>query len=126
MQDCWLPTPLACFPFTSPPVRHRVPPDSACALPTNVCAEQYYTPTSTGQDIHPLLPNIVENKVVLILYIDQIAFILRRHKRYFFNSLSILSLSIFTRNSAALYALSNICGTYCFCTSPHIYIYILN
>jgi len=32
VQDCWLPTPLACFPFTSPPVRHRVPPDSACAL----------------------------------------------------------------------------------------------
>jgi hypothetical protein len=22
----WLPTPFACFPFTSPPVRHRVPP----------------------------------------------------------------------------------------------------
>ena len=25
VQDYWLPTPLACFPFTSPPVRHRVP-----------------------------------------------------------------------------------------------------
>ena len=25
MQDYWLPTPLACFPFTSPTVRHRVP-----------------------------------------------------------------------------------------------------
>jgi len=24
-QDYWLPTPLACFPFTSPTVRHRVP-----------------------------------------------------------------------------------------------------
>ena len=31
MQDYWLPTPFASFPFTSPPVRHRVPshPDSA-------------------------------------------------------------------------------------------------
>jgi len=31
--DYWLPTPFASFPFTSPPARHRVPPDSACALP---------------------------------------------------------------------------------------------
>jgi len=28
VQDCWLPTPFASFPFTSPPVRHRVPSDS--------------------------------------------------------------------------------------------------
>jgi hypothetical protein len=28
LQSCdayWLPTPISCFPFTSPPVRHRVP-----------------------------------------------------------------------------------------------------
>ena len=25
IQDYWLPTPLACFPFTSPTVHHRVP-----------------------------------------------------------------------------------------------------
>ena len=25
VQDYWLPTPLACFPFISPTVRHRVP-----------------------------------------------------------------------------------------------------
>ena len=25
VHDYWLPTPLACFPFTSPTVRHRVP-----------------------------------------------------------------------------------------------------
>ena len=25
VQKYWLPTPVACFPFTSPPVRHRVP-----------------------------------------------------------------------------------------------------
>ena len=29
----WLPTPFACFPFTSLPVRHRVPPGSELALP---------------------------------------------------------------------------------------------
>jgi len=28
VQDCWLPPPFAFFPFTSPPVRFRVPPDS--------------------------------------------------------------------------------------------------
>ena len=31
----WLRTPFACFPFTSPPVRHRVPPGSERALTTN-------------------------------------------------------------------------------------------
>jgi len=29
----WLPTPFACFPFTSPPVHHRVPPGSERAIP---------------------------------------------------------------------------------------------
>jgi len=43
VQDCWLPTPLACFPFTSPPVRHRVPPDSACAL-LNIFKHALYSP----------------------------------------------------------------------------------
>jgi len=96
------------------------------AVPTNVCAEQYFTPTSTGQDIHPFCRISWTITVVLILYIDQITFISRSHKRYFFNSISILSSSIFTRNSAALYALSNICGTYCFCTNPLVSFYILN
>ena len=31
--EYWLPTPFASFPFTSPPVRHRVPPGSERALP---------------------------------------------------------------------------------------------
>ena len=30
--DYWLPTPFSSFPFTSPPVRHRVPPGSERAL----------------------------------------------------------------------------------------------
>jgi len=33
VQDCWLPPPFAFFPFTSPPVRFRVPPDSVSTLP---------------------------------------------------------------------------------------------
>ena len=32
--EYWLPTPFARFPFTSPLVRHRVPPGSERALPT--------------------------------------------------------------------------------------------
>ena len=36
VQDYWLPTPLACFPFTSPPVRHRVPSGFNWALPQAV------------------------------------------------------------------------------------------
>ena len=32
-ENCWLPTPIASFPFTSPPVRRRVPPDSVSTLP---------------------------------------------------------------------------------------------
>jgi len=35
VQDYWLPTPLASFPFTSPTVRHRVPSGFNCALPTS-------------------------------------------------------------------------------------------
>jgi len=33
MKPAWLPTPFASFPFTSPPVRRRVPPDSVSTLP---------------------------------------------------------------------------------------------
>ena len=33
VQDYWLPTPLACFPFTSPTVRHRLPSGFNWALP---------------------------------------------------------------------------------------------
>ena len=36
--EYWLPTPFASFPFTSPPVRHGVPPGSERALP-NLTAE---------------------------------------------------------------------------------------
>ena len=32
-EDCWLPTLFASFPFTSPPVRRRLPPDSVSTLP---------------------------------------------------------------------------------------------
>ena len=44
VQDCWLPTPLAYFPFTSPPVRHRLPSDSERAI---------HTRTSWCQSVNP-------------------------------------------------------------------------
>ena len=34
--EYWLPTPFAIFPFTSPPVRHRMPPGSERALPPHL------------------------------------------------------------------------------------------
>ena len=36
VQDYWLPTPLACFPFISPTVRHRVPSHFSWALPLSI------------------------------------------------------------------------------------------
>jgi len=36
VQDCWLPSPLACFPFIFPPVRHRVPSRFNWTLHTNM------------------------------------------------------------------------------------------
>ena len=39
------------------------------AVPNNVCAKQYFTPTSTGQDIRLFQPNIVEdNGGINIIY----------------------------------------------------------
>ena len=38
VQGCWLPTPFASFPFTSPTVRHRVPSGSI-ALYLKVCPQ---------------------------------------------------------------------------------------
>jgi len=32
VEEYWLRTPFACFPFTSPPVRHRAPPRSERAI----------------------------------------------------------------------------------------------
>ena len=37
VQDYWLPTPLACFPFTSSPVRYRVASGSERAIPIILC-----------------------------------------------------------------------------------------
>ena len=38
-QDYWLPTPFASFPFTSPPVRRRVPSHSDSANTSDVCRQ---------------------------------------------------------------------------------------
>ena len=44
VQGCWLPTPFASFPLTSPPVRHRVPsgserPIHAACLETEIAPD---------------------------------------------------------------------------------------
>ena len=41
--EYWLPTPFASFPFTSPPVRHRVPSCFKRTLLVNVCNEDNIT-----------------------------------------------------------------------------------
>ena len=51
VQDCWLPTPFAYFPFTSPPVRHRVPSDSERAIPTCYQLPVEYTPRANLQSV---------------------------------------------------------------------------
>ena len=81
---------------------------------------------STAQDIHHFVTNIRLIMVILILYIDQITFIPPSHKHHSFNVHFNIILKLFTRNSAALYAVSNISGTYCYCASLHISIYISN
>ena len=40
----WLPTPFSCFPFTSPPVRHRVP--------------SHFKSSLLRSSVPPLLPNL--------------------------------------------------------------------
>ena len=40
VHECWLPTPFASFPFTSPPVLRRVPSDSMSTLP--ICEYLFY------------------------------------------------------------------------------------
>ena len=46
--EYWLPTPIASFPFTSPPVRHPVPPGSERALPNHVNKRVIYLSKTVG------------------------------------------------------------------------------
>jgi len=56
VQDYWLPIPLACFPFTSPTLRHSVP--SAAVMLDTPCSEEQCK--TTGYPFHshvsPSLP----------------------------------------------------------------------
>jgi hypothetical protein len=47
---CWLPTPFSCFPFTSPPVHHRVPSHFNWTLPHGIT--QAGTRNSVSGDVH--------------------------------------------------------------------------
>ena len=53
VQDCWLPTPFAYFPFTSPPVRHRVPSDSERAVLQSFSPDPHSKKASTRLNWHP-------------------------------------------------------------------------
>jgi len=72
--------------------------------------------------IHVLWPITV----LLILYFDQIIFIPHSHIHHFFYVHFNIILKLFTRTSAPPFPHTNISGTYFFCTSPHLSIYILN
>ena len=58
LQDCWLPTPFASFPFTSPPVRHRVPSDSERAIPPDC----FITTTAIWHNYRQLITYVLINQ----------------------------------------------------------------
>jgi hypothetical protein len=45
----WLPTPFTSFPFTSPPVRHRVPSRFNCSLPSTFSRFPLHSPPRASQ-----------------------------------------------------------------------------
>ena len=63
-QGCWLPPPLAFFPFTSPPVRFRVPPDSVSTLTLDRLFRVKLK--TAGYPLHaPLSPSLLLPRVVV-------------------------------------------------------------
>jgi hypothetical protein len=91
--------------------------------PHSVCAEWTFRTRSTGQDILNTSTYIVAVNCDLKIIHDQIKFSLLVRSSFSLLSISILSLSISTHNSAALYAVSNISGTYFFYTNTYIKIF---
>jgi hypothetical protein len=49
VKDYWLPAPFACFPFTSPPVRHRVPSHFNWAIHETYVTSLWGVQPSSGQ-----------------------------------------------------------------------------
>jgi len=66
LQDYWLPTPLACFPFTSSTVRHRLPAGFNWALLTDVWT---YRLSQNFCKYHSMLPDIQEKRSSQALWI---------------------------------------------------------
>ena len=56
VHECWIPTPFASFPFTSPPVLRRVPSDSVSTLPDVV------TPCYTGAPLFSSFIRITKSR----------------------------------------------------------------
>ena len=75
-----------------------------------VCAEGSFRTRSTGQDIDRIYIHIVASVGLIISYWSN-KFQSPSHKSHFLNVNFSTTLSTFTRNPAALYALSNIRGT---------------
>ena len=69
--EYWLPTPFASFPFTSPPVRHRVPPGSERAPNYVNGSIEILTYTHSHLPVYRALTALISNVMLrLILLID--------------------------------------------------------
>ena len=92
MQDYWLPTQFASFPFTSPPVRHRVPSHSDSALPPGVAFNK--TKNGVPRDaVHRLYQGVLYIQNVVRFYsihvnVTQFTFArkVRPYQRHFHDS----------------------------------------
>jgi hypothetical protein len=90
------------------------------------CAERFFRTRSTGQYIYSFLPNTVaDNGDLNIIYWSNY-FIPPSHEHYFLNVHFNIMLNLFIHASAAPFAHTKLSGTYFFCKSPHLSIYILN
>jgi hypothetical protein len=74
LQSCdayCLPIPFASFPFTSPPMRHRVPSHFKRTLPTNVAAwvSFLFLPPFLKQQVYPLVVILVQWDFRHIIYV---------------------------------------------------------
>ena len=90
-----------------------------------VCRAVFRT-VSTGQDIHRFYQISWLKMAIFWICIYKVIFILVIMSAFCLISISILSISMFTRIPAALFAVSNISATYFFCIITHKTIYVFN
>ena len=68
VEEYWLPTPFACFPFTSPPVRHRVPSDCNWTLPL---LKLYRTRSIRGKKFSTMPLHFLQISLRIIRIVDE-------------------------------------------------------